>query len=76
MQMEYLPIVIIFMLLAAVFCLLAKLFFLSKDLEVLVKDVGSTNGTYLNEHKLKKEKSEKLNPGDVISMAGFMYECR
>lgn len=47
-----------------------------KGKEVLVKDVGSTNGTYLNEHKLKKEKSEKLNPGDVISMAGFMYECR
>lgn len=49
--MEYLPIVIIFMLLAAVFCLLAKLLFLRKDFEVLVKDVR---------HKLRTETNTPL----------------
>ena len=38
--MEYLPIVIIILLLAAVFCLLARLHFLHKDLDTVVKELG------------------------------------
>lgn len=38
--MEYLPIMIIILLLAAVFCLLARLHFIHKDLDTVVKDLG------------------------------------
>ncbi|MBR6403157.1 MAG: FHA domain-containing protein [Eubacterium sp.] len=43
---------------------------------VTLKDVGSTNGTYLNEHRLEKDISEQLTTGDIISLAGLAYECR
>lgn len=44
--------------------------------EVTLKDVGSTNGTYLNERRLIKDKTEKLESGDIISLAGLKYECK
>ena len=44
--------------------------------KVTLKDVGSTNGTYINEHRLEKDISEQLSSGDIISLAGVAYECR
>jgi len=33
-----------------------------------LKDLKSTNGTFINGHKLPEEKYVKLNPGDVITV--------
>ena len=36
-----------------------------------IKDVGSTNGTYINSIRIPNEKYVKLNPGDKISIGNM-----
>ncbi len=41
---------------------------------VIVRDEGSTNGTYVNNRRISGEETE-LNYGDVVSFAGVEYYC-
>lgn len=43
---------------------------------LLVRDAGSTNGTYVNEKRLEENHPVEAVPGDLISFAGIQYECR
>ena len=36
-----------------------------------IKDVGSTNGTFINDVRIPNEKYVKLNPGDKISIGNM-----
>ncbi len=45
-----------------------------KNRKVVIKDEGSTNGTYVNNCRLTGTEKE-LNYGDVISFAGIEYYC-
>ena len=36
-----------------------------------IKDVGSTNGTFINGIRIPNEKYVKLNPGDKISIGNM-----
>ena len=42
---------------------------------VTVRDMGSTNGTFINEKKISEGEVMILSPGDVISLASVCYEC-
>ena len=42
---------------------------------VTIKDLGSTNGTYVNESRLNVGESVMLNPGDKIGIADVLFEC-
>jgi hypothetical protein len=43
--------------------------------EVTLIDVGSTNGTYINDTKVTNNEEEKLSHGDLISFANVRYKC-
>lgn len=42
---------------------------------VFIKDLGSTNGTYINNKKIEKNELVKAKYGDLISFAGSEYYC-
>ena len=42
---------------------------------VTVTDMGSTNGTYVNDNRLDEGKAVMLNPGDTVGIAAAVYEC-
>lgn len=42
------------------------------DTGILIKDCGSTNGTFVNCHRLTGE--QPLKPGDVVHFAGFEFQ--
>ncbi len=42
------------------------------DSGIWMKDCGSTNGTFVNFHRLTEE--QPLNPGDIIHFAGFEFQ--
>ncbi len=42
---------------------------------VTLTDMGSTNGTYINEDRISEGEVRVLNPGDLISIANVSYEC-
>jgi FOG: FHA domain len=44
-----------------------------KGNKVRLKDEGSTNGTYVNNHRISGE--TELNYGDIVSFAGIEYYC-
>ena len=41
---------------------------------MILTDKGSTNGTYVNNKRLKQDAAE-LKYGDVVSFAGVEYYC-
>ena len=41
-----------------------------------IKDVGSTNGTFINEERIDVNHPVEALFGDMISFAGVQYECR
>ena len=43
---------------------------------VLVRDAGSTNGTFINEERIDVNHPVEALFGDMISFAGVQYECR
>ena len=43
--------------------------------KVFLKDAGSTNGTYLNDTRLRGDKIGVLSYGDMISLANIRYKC-
>ena len=42
---------------------------------VTLTDMGSTNGTYINDDRLPEGEVRVLTPGDLISIANISYEC-
>ena len=42
---------------------------------VTLKDMGSTNGTYINEDRLNEGEAVVLCPGDRINIANYGFEC-
>ncbi len=42
---------------------------------VTLTDMGSTNGTYINEDRISEGEVRVLNPGDLVSIANVSYEC-
>jgi len=42
---------------------------------VRLKDMDSTNGTYVNQRRLQGMTAEELHYGDVVSFAGEEYYC-
>ena len=44
--------------------------------KLLIRDAGSTNGTYINETRLEGDRPVEAVSGDLISFAGIRYECR
>jgi EAL domain-containing protein (putative c-di-GMP-specific phosphodiesterase class I) len=42
------------------------------EMGILIKDCGSTNGTFVNCHRLTGEQA--LKPGDVVHFAGFEFQ--
>ena len=38
-------------------------------------DVGSTNGTFINDTRVNNNEEERLSHGDLISFANVRYEC-
>ena len=44
--------------------------------KLLIRDAGSTNGTYINDERLEENHPVEAVPGDLISFAGVQYECR
>jgi pSer/pThr/pTyr-binding forkhead associated (FHA) protein len=45
------------------------------DSQVMLMDVGSTNGTYVNGRRLPANQKEEIHHGDVVSFAGEEYYC-
>jgi hypothetical protein len=45
------------------------------DSQVMLMDVGSTNGTYVNGRRLPANQKEEIRHGDVVSFAGEEYYC-
>ncbi len=45
--------------------------FLSEQLDITIMDLGSTNGTYVNNLSVKEKKIEH---GDVIRICGYVYK--
>ncbi|MCR5544480.1 MAG: FHA domain-containing protein [Eubacterium sp.] len=43
--------------------------------EVTLMDVGSTNGTFINDTRVNNNEEERLSHGDLISFANVRYEC-
>lgn len=43
--------------------------------KVVVIDVGSTNGTFINDEKIEINVPREAECGDIISFAGIEYEC-
>ena len=39
-----------------------------------VKDLGSSNGVKVNDHRLTPQIAQVLKPGDIISIASFKYK--
>jgi diguanylate cyclase (GGDEF)-like protein len=48
--------------------------FLSKDAGVFVRDLGSTNGTFVNEQRLPDRESVPIRPGDLIQAGGVAFK--
>ncbi len=48
---------------------------LKKDGETLIEDLGSTNGTYINNRRISKNNKVVLKIGDTVSMAGVEFYC-
>ena len=46
------------------------------DDELFIRDLNSTNGTYLNEEKLETNRLTKVFDGDLIKMAALVYEFK
>ena len=46
------------------------------DDELFIRDLNSTNGTYLNEAKLDANRLTKIFDGDLIKMAALVYEFK
>ena len=44
--------------------------------KLLIRDAGSTNGTYINDTRLEENRPVEAVSGDMISFAGVRYECR
>ena len=42
---------------------------------VTLMDMGSTNGTYINDSRLDEGRAVTLNHGDTIGIAAVRYEC-
>jgi diguanylate cyclase (GGDEF)-like protein len=45
-----------------------------RDGSYVVEDLGSTNGTYLNEQKLPASATRPLHAGDVLNLGGVIYK--
>uniref|UniRef100_A0A7V3KMZ3 FHA domain-containing protein n=1 Tax=candidate division WOR-3 bacterium TaxID=2052148 RepID=A0A7V3KMZ3_UNCW3 len=41
--------------------------------EVIIEDLGSTNGTYINGERLEPQKPYKIQPGDVVSFSKKLH---
>lgn len=46
------------------------------DDELFIRDLNSTNGTYLNEVKIDANRLTKIFNGDIIKMASLVYEFK
>lgn len=46
------------------------------DEELFIRDLNSTNGTYLNDEKLDPNRLTKIFDGDLIKMAALVYEFK
>lgn len=46
------------------------------DEELFIRDLNSTNGTYLNDEKLDPNRLTKIFDGDLIKMATLVYEFK
>jgi hypothetical protein len=46
------------------------------DEELFIRDLNSTNGTYLNDEKLDPNRLTKIFNGDLIKMASLVYEFK
>ena len=42
---------------------------------VLIRDMHSTNGTYVNNERIREDDTKELHYGDVVSFAGEEYYC-
>jgi len=47
-----------------------------KDGAVSVRDVGSTNGTFVNDERLQSGQDHALRDGDSVSFAGILFKYR
>ena len=41
-----------------------------------IKDLGSSNGVKVNDHKLMAQMAQVLKPGDVISIASYKFKLQ
>ncbi|MBR2942905.1 MAG: FHA domain-containing protein [Clostridia bacterium] len=54
----------------------AKIYFNEEDRQFYVQDQGSSNGTYLNEVRLRKDTPKILYKGDSLRFATAMYTIK
>ena len=49
--------------------------FEKKGDKVLVRDAGSTNGTFVNDRRIGAHEEVEAALGDTVSIAGVQFEC-
>lgn len=47
-----------------------------RDGQYTVRDLGSLNGTCLNEHRLSADDEEPVFPGDALRLSSFIFEIK
>ena len=44
-----------------------------EDDELVAKDLGSSNGTYINGERLRSKETRELSPGDLLTVGGVVF---